>query len=305
MPIDAGGYLASRGWKGKGKPLRANSIAKPVILSQKKSLSGVGRDRDDQFAFWDHIYSVSAQTISIKLHSDEEDDTGASPSPDPGIIQRTHTGIISHRRPHINSSGSCTPIMVNGPESGSVTPKLSVMALARREAAKRGLYSRFYRGPIITSEWESVTSSSNKIVEVTEEEVNNSSSETPVSSSETADGPPEETEVETQPKIAPGEQGLKKKKKKRSKDREEDDTRKRKSKKGKERELDEEEQPKKKSKKRKHDEMSDDKDDQLAEAADHPKTRRSKQKDANSSKSSKEEKKKRKKSKRRKEECSS
>ena len=33
--------------------------------------------------------------------------------------------------------------------SGSSTPRLSLMALAKREAARRGLYSKFFRGPIL------------------------------------------------------------------------------------------------------------------------------------------------------------
>ena len=33
--------------------------------------------------------------------------------------------------------------------SGSSTPRLSLIALAKREAARRGLYSKFFRGPIL------------------------------------------------------------------------------------------------------------------------------------------------------------
>jgi hypothetical protein len=59
-------------------------------------------------------------------------------------IKRTTTGILSNRRPVSGTaacSGTSTP--------DSETPRLSLIANAKREAAKRGLYSRFFRGPIL------------------------------------------------------------------------------------------------------------------------------------------------------------
>ena len=41
--------------------------------------------------------------------------------------------------------------------SGSSTPRLSLMALAKREAARRGLYSRFFRGPVLGPNFQSET----------------------------------------------------------------------------------------------------------------------------------------------------
>lgn len=53
MPLDGHAYLVSQGWEGRGTGLRQGAIAKPVALVQKKTLSGVGKDRDDAFPFWD------------------------------------------------------------------------------------------------------------------------------------------------------------------------------------------------------------------------------------------------------------
>jgi hypothetical protein len=59
-------------------------------------------------------------------------------------FKRTPTGILSNRRPvggTTANSGATTP----DPE----TPRLSLLGNAKREAAKRGLYSRFFRGPVL------------------------------------------------------------------------------------------------------------------------------------------------------------
>jgi nucleolar protein TMA23 len=53
MPLDGHSYLVANGWSGKGTALREGAIVKPIAISQKKSLSGVGKDRDDAFPFWD------------------------------------------------------------------------------------------------------------------------------------------------------------------------------------------------------------------------------------------------------------
>lgn len=57
--------------------------------------------------------------------------------------------MISHRQHKTGTSalsGAGTP---DSPASGSVTPRLSVMAAAKQEAAKRMLYANFFRGPVL------------------------------------------------------------------------------------------------------------------------------------------------------------
>lgn len=62
-------------------------------------------------------------------------------------LKRTSTGILSNRRPVTGtiatSSGTATP------DTEDTSPRLSLLATAKREAAKRGLYSRFFRGPVL------------------------------------------------------------------------------------------------------------------------------------------------------------
>jgi hypothetical protein len=53
MPLDGHGYLVSQGWKGKGTALREGAISRPIAIAQKKTLGGVGKDRDEAFPFWD------------------------------------------------------------------------------------------------------------------------------------------------------------------------------------------------------------------------------------------------------------
>lgn len=72
------------------------------------------------------------------------------------VFKRTSTGILSNRRP---TSGTAADSGTTTPESD--TPRLSLLAHAKREAAKRGLYSKFFRGPILgPHEAESVAESS-------------------------------------------------------------------------------------------------------------------------------------------------
>lgn len=68
-------------------------------------------------------------------------------------LRQTSTGILSNRPPIVGtcaSSGASTPTPNSNATPGfSSTPRLSLLALARRETARRGLYSRFFRGPIL------------------------------------------------------------------------------------------------------------------------------------------------------------
>ncbi|KAL0580661.1 hypothetical protein V5O48_001391 [Marasmius crinis-equi] len=149
MPLDGHQYLVSQGWAGKGTGLRQGAITRPIAVSQKKTLAGLGKDRDEAFPFWDHLFSAASKSIQVKISNDSDDsdadtaDDGSAP-----ILKRTTTGILSNRRPATETpattSGTSTP--VTPPLDG---PRMSLIALAKREAAKRNLYSRFYRGPIL------------------------------------------------------------------------------------------------------------------------------------------------------------
>ncbi|TFL01692.1 hypothetical protein BDV98DRAFT_655999 [Pterulicium gracile] len=151
MPLDGHGHLVAQGWGGSGSGLRSGSISKPIIIAQKKNLAGVGKDRDEAFPFWDHVFNAAVGAIQIKIAASDSEDSDASDSENNTAnfqLKRTSTGILSNRRPPSGisaDSGATTP---SGSDDASPTPT-NLMALAKREAARKGLYARFFRGPVI------------------------------------------------------------------------------------------------------------------------------------------------------------
>jgi hypothetical protein len=162
MPLDGHAYLLDQGWKGKGTGLRQGAIAAPLVVHQKKNLAGLGKDRDDAFPFWDQfslflysrngwaikrfcsVFAAAAKSIRITVDpSDDEGSTSTSSMTQTSPHQplaRTTTGILSNRRP---TSGA--PITTDH----SSCPGSSLLAAAKREAAKKGLYAGFCRGPVL------------------------------------------------------------------------------------------------------------------------------------------------------------
>ncbi|KAI0320541.1 hypothetical protein OF83DRAFT_1052928, partial [Amylostereum chailletii] len=145
MPLDGHNYLRNQGWSGKGTGLRHGSISRPLTIPQKRTLAGVGKDRDEAFPFWDHVFAAAATAIQVKLANDDDSSVRTESTPAPQL-NRTSTGILSNRRPLEGTpatSGSSTPTL---DPSNSNAPRLSLIATAKKEAAKRGLYSRFFKG---------------------------------------------------------------------------------------------------------------------------------------------------------------
>ncbi|KAK2465263.1 hypothetical protein APHAL10511_002617 [Amanita phalloides] len=151
MPLDGHSYLVAQGWSGKGNGLREGSIARPLAIPQKRTLAGVGKDRDEAFPFWDHLFSAAAKSIQLKVYnSDSEDEKSSDASRDnvdAPILSRTSTGILSNRRPgavaSVETSGTTTPV------ASETKPQYGLLITAKREAAKQNLYSRFFRGPVL------------------------------------------------------------------------------------------------------------------------------------------------------------
>jgi len=154
MPLDGHAFLLSQGWSGTGEGLRKGAISRPITAPQKKNLAGIGKDRADTFPFWDHVFTVAASAIQIECFSSDDDDDG--PRPDAKEtrsstleLRQTSTGILSNRAPVVGtpvSSGATTPLNITPWPSA---PRVSLLALAKRETARRSLYSRFFRGPIL------------------------------------------------------------------------------------------------------------------------------------------------------------
>ncbi|KAF9267331.1 hypothetical protein L218DRAFT_920052 [Marasmius fiardii PR-910] len=158
MPLDGHSYLVSQGWSGKGTGLRQGAITRPIAITQKKSLAGVGKDRDEDFPFWDHLFSAASKSIQVKISNDDSEHTSDSdndPTSAP-TLKRTTTGILCNLRPNDSAVTSATASGTSTPKPiDSSNLKLSLIALAKREAAKRNLYSRFYRGPVLDPDPES------------------------------------------------------------------------------------------------------------------------------------------------------
>ncbi|KAM0749369.1 hypothetical protein T439DRAFT_327081 [Meredithblackwellia eburnea MCA 4105] len=129
------GYLRGLGWSGPGSSLNNSPTArtKPVTVAQKKTLSGVGKDRDTAFPWWEMVFSAVANKA---VSGDKKEDH-----------HRTETGIISPRPPP--PKGSAYDSMSATSEAGSSRLNLSAFAEAKREAARRQLYSGFLRGAAI------------------------------------------------------------------------------------------------------------------------------------------------------------
>ncbi|KAF9067136.1 hypothetical protein BDP27DRAFT_1538097 [Rhodocollybia butyracea] len=150
MPLDGHSYLVAQGWSGKGNGLRKGAISKPITVNQKKTLAGLGKDRDEAFPFWDHLFSAASQAITVKIDDSDASDSDESSSNVAPVLRRTTTGILSNRRPV-----DVTPASTSGTSTPEPNmPRLGLVAIAKREAAKRNLYSRFYRGAVLAPESE-------------------------------------------------------------------------------------------------------------------------------------------------------
>ncbi|KAL1710991.1 hypothetical protein EV121DRAFT_274975 [Schizophyllum commune] len=147
MVLDTHEYLSSQGWSGHGNGLRHGAISRPIIIAQKKNNKGLGKERDDGFQFWNHVFDAAVKTINIKIadSDDESDDKSSSDTPAMPTLNRTSTGILSNRAPILGGS-----VISSETSSGTSMPTtsiapLSIFAQAKRETARRNLYGRFYR----------------------------------------------------------------------------------------------------------------------------------------------------------------
>ncbi|GAA5913873.1 hypothetical protein JCM6882_004382 [Rhodosporidiobolus microsporus] len=127
--FDSANYLRGLGWSGPGFSLNgsAHGRAKPITVVQKKTLAGVGRDRDTSFAWWDAIFTSVASKVGGEKKSEQQ--------------RLTSTGILSHRPPAATGSAY-------QPEAAASSSRLNLdaMAAAKIEYARRQLYSGFLRG---------------------------------------------------------------------------------------------------------------------------------------------------------------
>ncbi|KAG6814243.1 hypothetical protein H0H92_015358 [Tricholoma furcatifolium] len=160
MPLDGHDFLVSQGWTGKGTGLREGAISRPLAIPQKKNLAGLGKDRDEAFPFWDHLFSAAAKSIQLKLSNSDESDEKDASVPE---IKRTATGIMSNRRPITGVSASASTSGLNTPEATNY-PRLNLLAVAKRDAARSSLYARFFRGPVLGPDEDLLTPTTSSVV---------------------------------------------------------------------------------------------------------------------------------------------
>ncbi|RXK36256.1 hypothetical protein M231_06459 [Tremella mesenterica] len=134
--FDPAAHLHKHGWKGKGTALKHGHATRPLAIVQKKTLSGVGKDRDEAVPFWDHIFASTAASLSL---------------PNSG----TSTPITI-------PSSSKTQMVKNTSWQTHTTSTLPISVLTGREVARRGLYSRFLRGAVLSEEFEDLEEGSSE-----------------------------------------------------------------------------------------------------------------------------------------------
>lgn len=132
MPLNTTNFLVSQGWEGVGVPLDGKTgkgLKKPLAITQKRTLSGIGRDRDRADDWWNSIFTAGAKSLSI----------GPSPA---------SSGASTPTLDKSTASSSGTSWTMGERSAASTTMSLS--SLAKREHARKTLMSNFVRGkPIV------------------------------------------------------------------------------------------------------------------------------------------------------------
>ncbi|CDS00265.1 hypothetical protein, partial [Sporisorium scitamineum] len=132
MPLNTTNFLVLQGWEGVGVPLDGKAgkgLKKPLAITQKKTLSGIGKDRDRADDWWNSIFTAGAKSLSI----------GPSPA---------SSGVSTPTLDKSKISTSATSWNMGERSAASTTMSLS--SLAKREHARKTLMSKFVRGkPIV------------------------------------------------------------------------------------------------------------------------------------------------------------
>ncbi|KDE06342.1 hypothetical protein MVLG_03379 [Microbotryum lychnidis-dioicae p1A1 Lamole] len=136
-------YLQSQGWT-PGQPLTSapNARARPITIVHKMTLSGLGKDRDRSYNWWEVVFEGLAGKVK-KEHD------------------RTSTGLISPLPPRpqpsaLDSHYQSTPSTSTSTSTGTSTGgggglNWEAMGHAKMEIARRQLYASFLRGTVIGS----------------------------------------------------------------------------------------------------------------------------------------------------------
>lgn len=79
MSFSPATYLRGLGWGGPGTPLTdaPGARSKPVVVAQKKTLAGLGKDRDTSHQWWDDVFKAVADKVGSKGASDASANGGS------------------------------------------------------------------------------------------------------------------------------------------------------------------------------------------------------------------------------------
>ncbi|CAD6579149.1 MAG: hypothetical protein TREMPRED_002410 [Tremellales sp. Tagirdzhanova-0007] len=134
--FDPAAHLSRQGWKGKGTALKIGHATRPLPVVQKKTLSGIGKDRDEAIPFWDQIFASTAATLFPS-------------TPNPSLTSYTATAPTTS-----SSRASASSVLLPLASLPAQRSDLSTSARLGREVAHRGLYSKFLLGskPSISTE---------------------------------------------------------------------------------------------------------------------------------------------------------
>ena len=168
--FDPAAHLSRQGWKGKGTgklsshavssqipiqalmflALKIGHATRPLPVVQKKTLSGIGKDRDEAIPFWDQFVPVFAlpRLRSRRIFASTAATLFPS-TPNPSLTSYTATAPTTS-----SSRASASSVLLPLASLPAQRSDLSTSARLGREVAHRGLYSKFLLGskPSISTE---------------------------------------------------------------------------------------------------------------------------------------------------------
>lgn len=150
MPLNTSSFLVSQGWEGVGVPLDGKAgkgLKKPLAIPQKRTLSGIGKDRDRANEWWNSIFTAGAKNLNIGPSKDSKpNSTSSSGTSTPAAPIATIDDAAA-----AESAEPTTKTLKTGWSMGPRSVMMSLSSLAKREHARKTLMSNFVRGENIAS----------------------------------------------------------------------------------------------------------------------------------------------------------
>lgn len=113
LDMDSAAYLIKHGWLGTGHSLhpKGHGIRKPLLISEKLDLLGVGKKKHDIHAdqWWARMFDSTLKELQIGTHR-----TSANPKVLLATSSRKHRDDLHHRQPNSAGTGSLYGNFVKG-----------------------------------------------------------------------------------------------------------------------------------------------------------------------------------------------